>query len=319
MFAASCSSRQRFASGFLPTLGHPRPLPSANTCPCRLCRGLSPPSGCALAGGTKKRAESAWTPPFPLERFYVRTKVIRMATASERPSAGLGRARDNEPARITLWPTGQHEIPTNDEPRYQPVRPETRPNQRLYVSFGSPPLVAMGSSPARAAHRSRAPKNVIPSIPLLATRVKFSRNDANSNSDCRRDLAISLRPSAGFCLWARRKAPSMVGATGLEPATFWSQTRRSTKLSYAPKIVPAASTHTPKGSVRVPANRRPAKGRPRRAPILPWPRSAPTARYPSGGGSGASPLVPRTVQVQGIGGFGILRILGYPMRQVVNV
>jgi hypothetical protein len=26
------------------------PLPSANTCPCRLCRGLSPPDGCALPG-----------------------------------------------------------------------------------------------------------------------------------------------------------------------------------------------------------------------------------------------------------------------------
>jgi len=30
----------------------------------------------------------------------VQTKVIRTATASERPSVGLGRARDNEPARI---------------------------------------------------------------------------------------------------------------------------------------------------------------------------------------------------------------------------
>jgi hypothetical protein len=26
----------------------------------------------------------------------------------------------------------------------------------------------------------------------------------------------------------------MVGATGFEPATSWSQTKRSTKLSYAP-------------------------------------------------------------------------------------
>jgi len=30
------------------------PLPSANTCPCRLCRGLSPPSECALPGAPKK-------------------------------------------------------------------------------------------------------------------------------------------------------------------------------------------------------------------------------------------------------------------------
>jgi len=30
------------------------PLPSANTCPCRLCRGLSPPNECALPGAQKK-------------------------------------------------------------------------------------------------------------------------------------------------------------------------------------------------------------------------------------------------------------------------
>ena len=28
----------------------------------------------------------------------------------------------------------------------------------------------------------------------------------------------------------------MVGVTGFEPATSWSQTRRSTKLSYTPKM-----------------------------------------------------------------------------------
>ena len=50
------------------------------------------------------------TPPFLLEHYYVRTKVIRTATASERPSAGSDRARDNEPARIPLWPPGQHEV-----------------------------------------------------------------------------------------------------------------------------------------------------------------------------------------------------------------
>ena len=31
------------------------PLPSANTSPCRVCRGLSPPSECALPGAQKKR------------------------------------------------------------------------------------------------------------------------------------------------------------------------------------------------------------------------------------------------------------------------
>src|SRR5690606_35294006 len=32
------------------------PLPSANTSPCRVCRGLSPPSRCALPGAPKERA-----------------------------------------------------------------------------------------------------------------------------------------------------------------------------------------------------------------------------------------------------------------------
>ena len=39
-------------------------------------------------------AESERTPPSLLEHYYVRTKVIRKATASERPSVGPGRARD---------------------------------------------------------------------------------------------------------------------------------------------------------------------------------------------------------------------------------
>jgi hypothetical protein len=68
------------------------------------------------------------------------------------------RARGDEPARKTLWHPGQYEALSKSEPRHQPSRPETRPNQRLYVPLGSPPLVAVGSSSARAAHRSRAPK-----------------------------------------------------------------------------------------------------------------------------------------------------------------
>ena len=50
-----CSSGQRFACSFLqipPRDGHPcRP---ANTSPCRACRGLAPPSGCALPGAQIK-------------------------------------------------------------------------------------------------------------------------------------------------------------------------------------------------------------------------------------------------------------------------
>jgi hypothetical protein len=84
------------------------------------------------------------------------------------------RARGNEPARIPQWHPGQYEVPTNDEPR-QPARPETRPNQRLYVSLGSPPSVAVGSSSARAAHRSRASQIDILRITSIAARVKISR------------------------------------------------------------------------------------------------------------------------------------------------
>jgi hypothetical protein len=54
--SASCSSGQRFAFSFLripPRGGHP--CCSANTSPCRVCRGLSPPSERALPGAPKKR------------------------------------------------------------------------------------------------------------------------------------------------------------------------------------------------------------------------------------------------------------------------
>ena len=57
LLCSFCSSGQRFACGFLripPRDGHPcRP---ANSSPCRACRGLSPPSGCALPGAQKKEA-----------------------------------------------------------------------------------------------------------------------------------------------------------------------------------------------------------------------------------------------------------------------
>ena len=51
-----CSSGQRFACGFLripPRDGHPCRL--ANDSPCRVRRGLSPPSECALPGAQAKR------------------------------------------------------------------------------------------------------------------------------------------------------------------------------------------------------------------------------------------------------------------------
>ena len=90
----------------------------------------------------------------------------------------LGRARGNEPARIPQWHPGQYEFPINDEPRHQPARLETRPNQRLYVPLGSPPSVAVGSLSARAAHRSRAPQNDKSRMTSMATPVKISRCEA---------------------------------------------------------------------------------------------------------------------------------------------
>ena len=55
-----CSSSQRFACGFLqipPRDGHPcRP---ANSSRCRACRGLAPPSNCALPGAHNKSAENS--------------------------------------------------------------------------------------------------------------------------------------------------------------------------------------------------------------------------------------------------------------------
>ena len=55
--SAGCSSEQRFACSFLqipPRDGHP--CCSANTSPCRVCRGLTPPSECALPGAPNKNA-----------------------------------------------------------------------------------------------------------------------------------------------------------------------------------------------------------------------------------------------------------------------
>jgi hypothetical protein len=130
----------------------------------------------------KKTAEPLRTPPFLLEHFYGRTKVIHPATASERPSAGPGRARNNELARIPLRPPGQHEVRTNDEPRHQPARPEAQPNQRLYEPLGSPPSVAVGLSSARAAHRSRAPQSDIQRMTQIASGEKISSADCSARA-----------------------------------------------------------------------------------------------------------------------------------------
>ena len=43
-------------------------------------------------------------------------------------------------------------------------------------------------------------------------------------------------PQALNAIERANRAVRYIGATGFEPATFWSQTRRSTKLSYAPEF-----------------------------------------------------------------------------------
>jgi len=83
----------------------------------------------------RKTAESTRTPPFLLEHYYVRTKATRPGVIRTANCIGAS-IRWNPIAHVTislpripLWPPGQHEVSTNDEPRHQPARPETRSNQ----------------------------------------------------------------------------------------------------------------------------------------------------------------------------------------------
>ena len=55
LISASCSSGQRFAFSFLQIRSHPRhPCRSANSSPCQVSRGITPPSECALPGAQMK-------------------------------------------------------------------------------------------------------------------------------------------------------------------------------------------------------------------------------------------------------------------------
>ena len=62
------------------------PLPSANTSPCRVCRGLAPPSECALPGAPKKRPALGW--PFCcVERVaYAVRRRLRPRPTRPRPN-----------------------------------------------------------------------------------------------------------------------------------------------------------------------------------------------------------------------------------------
>ena len=78
LVSASCSSGQRFAFGFLQIRGHPRhPCRSANTSPCRACRGLSPPSKCALPGAPQKNPPFRWINEDIILWFYCCWIVLR--------------------------------------------------------------------------------------------------------------------------------------------------------------------------------------------------------------------------------------------------
>src|ERR1700752_1632954 len=69
LVSASCSSGQRFAFGFLQIRSRPRhPCRSANSTPCRVSRGLSPPSECALPGAPKKAPDSCESGANPMSR-----------------------------------------------------------------------------------------------------------------------------------------------------------------------------------------------------------------------------------------------------------
>ena len=103
--SAGCSSEQRFASSFLripPRDEHP--CCSANTSPCRVCRGLTPPSECALPGApTKKGTRRSGSPfclllPIALERevqrqanvpaHLVQVRLFVLTVDCDRPACG---------------------------------------------------------------------------------------------------------------------------------------------------------------------------------------------------------------------------------------
>src|SRR5262245_45639847 len=75
LLCGSCSSGQRFAYSFLqipPRDGHP--CCSANDSPCRVHRGLSPPSECALPGAQRESRPA----------FVARSAFLVLHAASDR-------------------------------------------------------------------------------------------------------------------------------------------------------------------------------------------------------------------------------------------
>src|SRR5207248_8133419 len=61
------------------------------------------------------------------------------------------------------------------------------------------------------------------------------QGDGQSKQSAVREQKRAEADGASRGAFAARGFPE-IGATGFEPAAFWSQTRRSTKLSYAPGV-----------------------------------------------------------------------------------
>jgi hypothetical protein len=92
LVSASCSSGQRFAFGFLQIRSRPRhPCRSANSSPCRVSRGLSPPSKCALPGAPQKSPAPGWANP--LTSSTLKRKKRRVAIAQTCECGGWGKVQ----------------------------------------------------------------------------------------------------------------------------------------------------------------------------------------------------------------------------------
>ncbi len=100
LISASCSSGQRFAFGFLQIRSRPRhPCRSANTSPCRVCRGFPPPSTCALPGAPKER-DSVGCP------FVRLGLLLRRQSCLRRRSPTPPNAASAIPSNASIWGSG---------------------------------------------------------------------------------------------------------------------------------------------------------------------------------------------------------------------
>jgi hypothetical protein len=69
----------------------------------------------APAGRSRKGRSPCGLRHSLLEHYYLRTKVVRVATASERPSVGLGSRAWQRACAHPQWHSGQYEVLANDE------------------------------------------------------------------------------------------------------------------------------------------------------------------------------------------------------------